>query len=124
MTQGQRDRLVALKKAKKKLITQREAAAELGISERQVRRPTTLSNALRASPYTLADQAGEGQRVEQELRSEEGAEGLASGPKFRQARQSRPGDFAFAPAQSLRSETSPSQWAENQNPRTGNTGPA
>jgi len=38
MTQKERDRLVALKKAKKKLITQREAAAELGVSERQVRR--------------------------------------------------------------------------------------
>jgi transposase len=38
MTQADRDRLVALKKAKKKLITQREAAAELGVSERQVRR--------------------------------------------------------------------------------------
>src|ERR1700688_884238 len=38
MTQGERDRLVALKKAKKKLITQRETAAELGITERQVRR--------------------------------------------------------------------------------------
>jgi transposase len=33
-----RDRLVALKKAKKKLITQKEAAEELGITERQVRR--------------------------------------------------------------------------------------
>jgi transposase len=38
MTQKERDRLVALKKAKKKLITQKEAAAELGVSERQVRR--------------------------------------------------------------------------------------
>ena len=38
MTQVERDRLVALKKAKKGLITQREAAAELKISERQVRR--------------------------------------------------------------------------------------
>ena len=38
MTQKQRDRLVALKKAKKKLITQKEAAAEIGVSERQVRR--------------------------------------------------------------------------------------
>src|SRR4051794_40015872 len=37
MTQKERDRLIALKKAKKKLITQREAA-EIGISERQVRR--------------------------------------------------------------------------------------
>jgi Homeodomain-like domain-containing protein len=38
MTQAERDRLVALKKAKKKLITQKEAAEELGITERQVRR--------------------------------------------------------------------------------------
>jgi len=38
MTQAERDRLVALKKAKKKLITQKEAAEELGISERHVRR--------------------------------------------------------------------------------------
>ena len=38
MTQGERDRLVALKKAKQKLITQKEAAEELGITERHVRR--------------------------------------------------------------------------------------
>lgn len=38
MTQADRDRLVALKKAKKKLITQREAAEELGISVRHVKR--------------------------------------------------------------------------------------
>ena len=38
MTQAERDRLVALKKAKKKLITQKQAAEELGISERHVRR--------------------------------------------------------------------------------------
>ena len=38
MTQADRDRLVALKKAKKKLITQREAAEELGLSVRQVKR--------------------------------------------------------------------------------------
>ena len=38
MTQTDRDRLVALKKAKKKLITQREAAAELELSIRQVQR--------------------------------------------------------------------------------------
>jgi biotin operon repressor len=38
MTQKERDRLVALKKAKKKLITQAQAAAEIGVSERQVRR--------------------------------------------------------------------------------------
>ena len=38
MTQADRDRLVALKKAKRKLITQREAAEELGLSVRQVKR--------------------------------------------------------------------------------------
>ncbi|MGI8988142.1 MAG: hypothetical protein DLM73_15620 [Chthoniobacterales bacterium] len=38
MTQGERDRLVALKKAKKKLITQKQGAEELGITDRHVRR--------------------------------------------------------------------------------------
>jgi Homeodomain-like domain len=38
MTQRDRDRLVALKKAKKKLITQKQAAEEIGVTERQVRR--------------------------------------------------------------------------------------
>ena len=38
MTQADRDRLVTLKKAKKKLMTQREAAEELDVSVRQVRR--------------------------------------------------------------------------------------
>lgn len=38
MTQADRDRLVTLRKAKKKLITQREAAEELGLSIRQVKR--------------------------------------------------------------------------------------
>jgi hypothetical protein len=38
MTQDDRDRLVTLKKAKKKLITQRAAAEELGLSTRQVKR--------------------------------------------------------------------------------------
>jgi len=38
MTQADRDRLVTLKKAKKKLITQREAGEELGVSTRHVKR--------------------------------------------------------------------------------------
>jgi transposase len=38
MTQADRDRLVTLKKAKKRLITQGEAAEELGLSIRQVKR--------------------------------------------------------------------------------------
>jgi hypothetical protein len=45
MTQAERDRLVALKKVKKKLITQGEAAAELRLSVRQVHR---LLDALKA----------------------------------------------------------------------------
>jgi predicted transcriptional regulator of viral defense system len=38
MTQRDRDRPVVLKKAQKKLITQRQAAGEPQVSERQVRR--------------------------------------------------------------------------------------
>ena len=38
MTEADRDRLVALRKAKKRLITQRQAAEELGLSVRQVKR--------------------------------------------------------------------------------------
>ena len=38
MTQRDRDRLIALKKAKKGLITQRQAAEEIGQTERHVRR--------------------------------------------------------------------------------------
>ena len=38
MTQADRDRLVTLRKAKKRLITQREAAEELGVSVRHVKR--------------------------------------------------------------------------------------
>ena len=38
MTQVERDRLLTLQKAKKKLITQRQAAEELDLSVRQVKR--------------------------------------------------------------------------------------
>lgn len=38
MTQAERDRLVTLKKAQKRLITQQEAAEEIGITVRQVKR--------------------------------------------------------------------------------------
>ena len=38
MSQRDRDRLVVLKKAQKKLIAQRQAAEELQLSERQIRR--------------------------------------------------------------------------------------
>ena len=61
MRQADRDRLVALKKTKKKLITQREAAEELGVSFRQVLRLLIALNdrgdkavvhGLRGSPQT------------------------------------------------------------------------
>ena len=38
MTQRDRDRLVVLRKAQKRLITQKQAAAELELTERQIRR--------------------------------------------------------------------------------------
>src|ERR1039457_2975689 len=38
MTQRDRDRLIALKKARKGLITQRQAALEIGQTERHIRR--------------------------------------------------------------------------------------
>jgi hypothetical protein len=63
MTQAERDRLVALKKHKKKLITERQAAEEIGITERQVRR---LSRKLRRK----GDQA-----VFHELRGRSGSAG-------------------------------------------------
>ena len=44
MTQADRDRLVTLRKTKKRLITQKQAAEELGLSVRQVKR---LVNALK-----------------------------------------------------------------------------
>ncbi len=59
MTQAERDRLVALKKAKKKVITQKQAAEEMGLTERQVRRllhalkrcgDQAVSHALRGLP--------------------------------------------------------------------------
>ena len=44
MDQADRDRLVVLRKVKRRQITQREAAAELGLSVRQIKR---LSKALK-----------------------------------------------------------------------------
>jgi DNA-binding transcriptional regulator LsrR (DeoR family) len=38
MTQAERDRLVVMRKAEAKSITQKQAAEELGVTERQVRR--------------------------------------------------------------------------------------
>ena len=59
MNQKERDRLVALKKAKKGLITQKEAAEEIGLSERQVRR---MLAALRRRGDQAVIHAGRGRR--------------------------------------------------------------
>jgi len=56
MTQADRDRLVALKKAKKKLITQSQAGEELGLSIRQVQR---LLNALKERGSAEAQAKGD-----------------------------------------------------------------
>src|SRR5438105_11310360 len=53
MNQGDRNRLVALKKAKE-LITQKEAAKEIGITERQVRRLLKKSPTESRSSITIA----------------------------------------------------------------------
>lgn len=64
MTQKERDRLVALKKAKKKLITQKEAAAEIGVSERQVRR---MLRALQERGDQAVVHAGRGRRSNRKI---------------------------------------------------------
>ena len=52
MTQDDRGRLVALRKAEKKIITQQQAAGELGLSVRQVKRQEKrLVRALRKHFY-------------------------------------------------------------------------
>ena len=59
MNQKERDRLVALKKAKIGLITQKQAAEEIGLTERQVRR---LLLALRRRGDQAVIHAGRGRR--------------------------------------------------------------
>ena len=68
MTQKERDRLVALKKAKKKLITQREAAAEMGVSERQVRR---MLRQLKRRGDKAVVHGGRGQRSNRKIPDEQ-----------------------------------------------------
>src|SRR5260370_7626526 len=69
MTQAERDWLVALKKAKKRLITQKEAALELGVTERHVRR---LLRSLKRRGDKAVIHALRGQksnrRIEEEIR--------------------------------------------------------
>lgn len=68
MTQKERDRLVALKKAKKKLITQKEAAVEIGVSERQVRR---MLKALKQRGDRAVVHAGRGRPSNRKIAEEE-----------------------------------------------------
>jgi DNA-binding transcriptional regulator LsrR (DeoR family) len=49
MNQAERDRLDALKRANKKVITPKQAAEEIGITERQVRRLLAQAAAERGS---------------------------------------------------------------------------
>jgi biotin operon repressor len=81
MTQTDRDRLVALKKAKKKLISQAEAAKELDLSVRQVQR---LLGALkdrgdRAVVHGLRGRASN-RKIEASIRAE--AVKILSGPNY------------------------------------------
>jgi len=82
MTQAERDRLVALKKAKKKLITQKEAAEEIGITERQVRR---LLRKLRRLGDKAVIHALRGQPSNRRLSAatEQEAIGILSDPVYR-----------------------------------------
>ena len=82
MTQAERDRLVALKKAKKKLITQKEAAEELGITERHVRR---LLRALKGRGDKAVSHASRGRASNRKIKVETRQEAVAvlSRPVYR-----------------------------------------
>jgi len=73
MTQKERDRLVALKKAKKKLITQREAAGEMGVGERQVRR---MLRSLKRRGDRAVVHAGRGQGSNRKIADEKRREAI------------------------------------------------
>ena len=79
MTQAERDRLGALKKAKKKLITQREAAEEIGITERQVRR---LLRKMKQKGDKVVIHALRGQPSKRKLATEERAIQILSQPIY------------------------------------------
>src|ERR1700726_435591 len=79
MTQAERDRLGALKKAKKKLITQKEAAEEIGITERQVRR---LLRKMKQKGDKVVIHALRGQPSKRKLATEERAIQILSQPIY------------------------------------------
>jgi len=82
MTQAERDRLVALKKANKKLITQKQAAEEIGMTERHVRR---LLRALKGQGDKAVSHASRGcpwnRKIDAEARQE--AVSILSRPVYR-----------------------------------------
>ncbi len=82
MTQRDRDRLVVLKKAQKKLITQKQAAAELQLTERQVRR---LLKRLKAKGDEAVIHALRGRRSNRKLSEEvqQKALSILSDPKWK-----------------------------------------
>jgi transposase len=82
MTQAERDRLVALKKARKKLITQKQAAEEIGVTERHVRR---LLRKLRRKGDRAVIHELRGQASNRKLPAEleQGAIAILSDPVYR-----------------------------------------
>ena len=82
MTQAERDRLSALKKAEKKLITQKQAAEEIGVTERQVRR---MLRRLRGAGDKAVIHALRGQRSNKRLsaRTEAEAMGILAQPVYK-----------------------------------------
>jgi DNA-binding Lrp family transcriptional regulator len=82
MTQRDRDRLVALKKANKKLITQKQAAEEIGVTERQVRR---LLHKLREKGDRVVIHRLRGRESNRKLpaETEQQAIGILSDPVYR-----------------------------------------
>src|SRR2546425_536580 len=96
MTQADRDRLVALKKAKKKLITQKQAADELGITERHVRR---LLRALKRRGDKVVAHALRGLPSNRKISAdtEEKAIAILSQPVYR----------GFVPVQEARTDLNP-----------------
>jgi transposase len=73
LTQKERDRLVALKKAQKGLITQKQAASEIGITERQVRR---MLRSLRRHGDKAVMHAGRGRASNRRIAEEQRAKAI------------------------------------------------
>ena len=81
MTQADRDRLVTLKKAKKKLIMQRQAAEELGLSVRQVQRLLYALEEARDKAVVHGLRGASNRRIEEKIERE--AVKILSAPVYR-----------------------------------------